>query len=102
MVPFRTAGRRTVGIDAVGTHPAAGIDPDRFPVTRIEVLDFVGDLFTGAPVPRADLLDAARAAGARDALLRRLGADLPDRPLGTVDELWRHVDVPEDLAAAGL
>lgn len=101
MVLFRAARRRIGGTDAAGTHPAAGLDPDRVPVTRIEVLDFVGELFTGAPVPRADLLAAARASGARDALLDRLAADLPDHPLSGVAELWRYVDVPEDLAAAG-
>lgn len=81
--------------------PGAGIDPDRVPVTRIEVLDFVGELLGGEPVPRAVMIEAARAAGARPALLDLLRAHLPDRPPTGVDELWRYLDVPEDLAAAG-
>ncbi|MER5674644.1 hypothetical protein [Pseudonocardia alni] len=74
-------------------------DPDLVPVTRVEVLDFVGELFGHGPVPRAALLAAARAEDARARLHEVLDAALPDRPLTGLDDLWRHVDVPEDLGA---
>ncbi|MBW0102084.1 DUF2795 domain-containing protein [Pseudonocardia sp. KRD291] len=74
-------------------------DPADVPVTRIEVLDFVGDLFVGAPVGREALIRAARAEGGRPALIAVLEC-LPDVTLAQVCELWRYLDVPEDLSAA--
>ncbi|MEJ8279901.1 hypothetical protein [Pseudonocardia spirodelae] len=73
---------------------------DTVPVTRVEVLDFVGELFGDGPVSRGELLAAARAEDARPLLYEVLDAALPDRPLTGLADLWRHVDVPEDLAAA--
>lgn len=89
--------------DTVPTPAGAdrAIAADPVPVTRIEVLDFVGALFTGAPVDRAVLLAAARADDARPALAELLDGALPQRPVTGTEDLWRHVDVPEDLAAAG-
>lgn len=75
--------------------------PAEVPLTRIEVLDFVGEAFDdrpdGRPVERAALLETATAAGAREALLVRLRA-LPAVPFAEPADLWVHLpDVPEDL-----
>ena len=85
----------------VSEHALRFPEPDTVPVTRVEVLDFVGELFTGSPVERAALLAAAGADDARDGLRALLDDRLPHRPLTGLDDLWRHVDVPEDLGAAG-
>ena len=70
---------------------------DQVPLTRIEVLDFVGDAFGRTPVDRAVLVDAAARAGAREALLVRLHR-LPDHLFEEPADLWPHLgDVPEDL-----
>lgn len=75
-------------------------EPDDIPVTRIEVLDFVGELFGHGPVARDAILDAARADGAREQLLQLL-AGLPPTEIDSVEDLWRHLgDVPEDLSEA--
>lgn len=79
----------------VGGDPESGV----LPVIRIEVLDFVGELFVGDPVGRAALIRTARAEGGRTALIAVLER-LPDVTLLHVSDLWCHLDVPEDLAAA--
>jgi hypothetical protein len=72
-------------------------EPAEVPLTRIEVLDFVGEAFDRAPVDRAALLDAASRGGARLALLDRL-RELPDGPFAEPPDLWEHLpDVPVDL-----
>lgn len=70
------------------------------PVTRIEVLDFVGEMFGSGTVTRDELVCGARTAGARRELLEVL-AQLPADALDSVDALWSHLEVPEDLSAAG-
>ncbi|MDN5914287.1 MAG: hypothetical protein L0I76_04135 [Pseudonocardia sp.] len=69
------------------------------PVTRIEVLDFVGDLFLGDPVSREALIRTAGAEGGRPALIEVLER-LPSTTLSEISDLWRYLDVPEDLSAA--
>ena len=72
-------------------------DPSAVPVTRIEVLDFVGEAFGGGPVDRDTLVRTAAAGGARGALLTRL-RNLPDERYAEPDDMWSHLpDVPEDL-----
>lgn len=67
------------------------------PLTRIEVLDFVGEAFGDRPVDRDLLVRTAAAAGARDVLLRRLRA-LPPLDFTEPEDLWIQLpDVPEDL-----
>lgn len=67
------------------------------PLTRIEVLDFVGEAFDDRPVDRAGLIGTAAAAGARELLLRRLRA-LPPVHFTEPEDLWIQLpDVPEDL-----
>lgn len=69
----------------------------KVPVTRIELLDSVGEIFGDSPVDRAALVRAAAQAGARDALLARL-SELPEGPFTEPSELWLHLpDVPVDL-----
>jgi len=74
-------------------------DAREVPVTRIEVLDFVGEAFDGTAVDRATLLAAAEADGARPALLALLRR-LPAGVLTGPEELWSVLDVPVDLGAA--
>ena len=75
-------------------------DPDRVPVTRVEVLDFVGELFGHGPVPRAALLAAARAEDARARLYEVLDAALPDRPLTGLDVVPRCAYIGRGLRDA--
>jgi hypothetical protein len=65
-------------------------DPDRVPVTRIEVLDFVAEAFDRLPAGRAEILEVAGRNGARPALLREL-AQLPEAPLWEPEQLWEHL-----------
>ena len=72
-------------------------EPTDVPLTRIEVLDFVGEAFGDRPVGRAHLIETATAAGARDVLLQRLRT-LPAARFAEPEDLWIHLpDVPEDL-----
>jgi hypothetical protein len=66
-------------------------------VTRVEVIDHIGEAFAGAPLTRSDLLDAARRSGARPAVAELLGK-LPDRKFSRPHELWNDLrDVPIEL-----
>jgi len=60
---------------------------DATAVTRIEIADHVEAAFDAGAATPADLIDTARTAGARPALLAVL-ADLPDRPYAELRELW--------------
>jgi hypothetical protein len=66
-------------------------------VTRVEVIDHIGEAFAGGPLTRTDLLDAARRVGARPAVVELLGR-LPDRKFSRPHELWNDLrDVPIEL-----
>jgi Protein of unknown function (DUF2795) len=66
-------------------------------VTRVEVVDHIGDAFAGGPLTRSDLLVAARHGGARPAVLEVLER-LPDRRFSRPHELWTDLkDVPIEL-----
>ena len=82
-------------------HGMASLDePLDVPLTRIEVLDFVGEAFGGRPVDRTVLIETAAAAGARDVLMTRLRA-LPAVHFADPEDLWTRLpDVPEDLQRA--
>ncbi len=57
------------------------------PATRTEIADHVGAAFGADAVCRDELLAAARASGARGAVLRALER-LPDRSYRHLRELW--------------
>jgi Protein of unknown function (DUF2795) len=61
-------------------------------VTRIEVLNFIADVFGGEAVDRAALLRTARAAHARPELLRLLD-QLPEFEVTELAQLWMVLDV---------
>ena len=61
-------------------------------ITRIEIADYVERAFSTGPATREDLLTAARAAGARLAVLDLL-TTLPDRSYVELRQLW--TDLPE-------
>ncbi|HKX72290.1 MAG TPA: DUF2795 domain-containing protein [Acidimicrobiales bacterium] len=66
-------------------------------VTRVEVIDHIGQAFAGAPLTRSDLLAAARLGSARPEVLELLGR-LPDRRFSRPHELWVDLrDVPIEL-----
>ncbi|MGH9113756.1 MAG: DUF2795 domain-containing protein [Acidimicrobiales bacterium] len=66
-------------------------------VTRVEVIDHIGQAFAGAPLTRSDLLAAARRGAARPEVLEVLGR-LPDRRFSRPHELWTDLrDVPIEL-----
>jgi hypothetical protein len=66
-------------------------------VTRVEVIDHIGEAFAGGPLTRSDLLVAARRVGARPAVLELLER-LPDRRFSRPHELWTDLrDVPIEL-----
>jgi hypothetical protein len=66
-------------------------------VTRVEVIDHIGEAFVGGPLTRSDLLNAARRVGARPAVVELLGR-LPDRKFSRPHELWNDLrDVPIEL-----
>lgn len=59
-------------------------------VTRVEVIDHIGEAFASGPLTRADLLTAARDVGARPAVIELLGT-LPDRKFARPHELWNDL-----------
>ncbi|HKH05233.1 MAG TPA: DUF2795 domain-containing protein [Acidimicrobiales bacterium] len=59
-------------------------------VTRVEVIDHIGEAFTGVPLTRNDLLSAAQRVGARPAVIELLGT-LPDRRFARPQELWNDL-----------
>jgi hypothetical protein len=59
-------------------------------VTRVEVIDHVGQAFTGGPLTRSDLQSAAQRGGARPAVIDLLGT-LPDRKFSRPQELWNDL-----------
>jgi hypothetical protein len=76
------------------TFPASSVN---VAVTRVEVIDHIGDAFGGAPLTRADLLVAAQRVGARPAVLELLER-LPDHRFARPNELWTDLkDVPIEL-----
>jgi hypothetical protein len=73
------------------TDPSASTDEM---VTRVEVIDHIGEAFTGDPLTRFDLQNVARRHGARSAVIDLLG-QLPDRRFIRPHELWNDLrDVP--------
>jgi hypothetical protein len=69
-------------------------------VTRVEVIDHIGDAFAAGPLTKPDLLALAARGGARPALLallRRLPERLPERRFSRPHDLWTDLkDVPID------
>ncbi len=61
------------------------------PVTRVEVAGAVETAFVVSDQPRrTDLLTAARAVGARSAVVRLLER-LPERAYGNLRDIWPHL-----------
>jgi hypothetical protein len=72
------------------------VDTDRV-VTRVEVIDHIGEAFTTGSLTRADLMAAASRSGARSAVVDLLGR-LPDRKFSRPHDLWDNLaDVPIEL-----
>jgi Protein of unknown function (DUF2795) len=66
------------------------------PVTRVEIADHVEAAFSGEPIHKAELLEAARASGARLEVVKVLKR-LPERDFRELRELWPQVpDLPVD------
>jgi hypothetical protein len=66
-------------------------------VTRVEVIDHIGEAFTNGPLTRSDLVVAAQRVGARSAVIELLGT-LPDRKFSRPHELWNDLSyVPIEL-----
>jgi hypothetical protein len=66
-------------------------------VTRVEVIDQIGDAFAGTPLTRSDLIVAAQRVGARPAVVELLQR-LPDRRFARPHDLWTDLrDVPIEL-----
>jgi Protein of unknown function (DUF2795) len=59
-------------------------------VTRVEVIDHIGEAFAAGPLTRSDLMTAARTVGARPAVIELLG-QLPDRKFARPPELWNDL-----------
>jgi hypothetical protein len=59
-------------------------------VTRVEVIDHIGEAFAAGPLTRSDLMTAARTVGARPAVIELLG-QLPDRKFARPHELWNDL-----------
>ena len=59
-------------------------------VTRVEVVDHIGDAFAGGPLTRSDLVATAQRVGARPAVVDLLGT-LPDRKFSRPHELWNDL-----------
>lgn len=65
-------------------------------VTRVEVIDHLGDAFVAGPLTKPDVLAAATRAGARPAVLDLLRR-LPDRKFARPHDLWIDLgEVPID------
>jgi hypothetical protein len=72
------------------------VDTDRV-VTRVEVIDHIGEAFTTGSLTRADLMAAASRSGARSAVVDLLGR-LPDRKFSRPHDLWDNLaDVSIEL-----
>jgi hypothetical protein len=66
-------------------------------VTRVEVVDHIGEAFAGGPLTRSDLMATAQRVGARPAVVELLGT-LPDRKFSRPHELWNDLShVPIEL-----
>jgi hypothetical protein len=71
------------------------------PVSRVEIVEHVATTFMGTPVSREQLVESARQAGARPAVLQLL-EQLSGGPFREVRELWPAMpDVPIERAAPG-
>lgn len=69
-------------------------NPANVAVTRVEVIDHIGEAFAVGPLTRSQLLVEAQRVGARPAVLDLLG-QLPDRRFSRPHELWNDLrDVP--------
>ncbi|MDZ7676038.1 MAG: hypothetical protein U5K30_13350 [Acidimicrobiales bacterium] len=65
------------------------------PVTRVEILDALDDVFDGGALSKYDLVDAAIAASARPGVLELLRTLPEDQRLRQRADLWEHLpDVP--------
>ncbi len=68
---------------------------DRDPVTRTEIIQCIKGAFGTRAVPREELIEHARRAGARPALVGLLQRLPNDRPYSHVRDLWYPLeDVP--------
>jgi Protein of unknown function (DUF2795) len=66
-------------------------------VTRVEVVDHIGEAFASGPLSRSDLMATAQRVGARAAVVELLGT-LPDRKFSRPHELWNDLaHVPIEL-----
>jgi hypothetical protein len=62
--------------------------------SRVEIADVLRDSLAGPLRSRSELVETARAAGARDAVVRVLER-LPDRRFGNLRDLWPCLpDIP--------
>jgi hypothetical protein len=65
------------------------------PVTRFEIVEWIGDLLDGRDVRPPMLVATARRRGARRAVLKVL-AGVPDQPYGHLSDLWAALpQIPE-------
>jgi hypothetical protein len=73
-------------------HPNAQV------VTRVEVIDHIGDAFVGSPLTRNDLQAVARNGGARTAVVELLGQLPEQRKFTRPHDLWTDLGhVPIEL-----
>lgn len=86
----------TAAVD-IADSPTVVVAPAE-PVTRVEILDVLDDAFAVGPASRDQLVNAARAQGARAELVTLL-EDLPsDRQYVHQRQLWVHMpNVPVGL-----
>lgn len=74
---------------------ASGSVPTGRVVTRVEVIDHIGQAFGAGPMTRADLVAAANHNGARPAVVNVLGRLPQDRKFTRPHDLWHDLsDVP--------
>ena len=59
-------------------------------VTRVEVIDHIGEAFASGPLDGSDLMTAAQSVGACPAVIELLG-QLPDWKFARPHELWNDL-----------
>ncbi|MGW0231911.1 DUF2795 domain-containing protein [Actinopolymorpha singaporensis] len=80
----------------VTVTPTADVVPAE-PVTRVEILEILDDAFATGPASRGQLVQAARAQGARREVVSLL-EQIPDRHYIHQRQLWVHMpQVPVGL-----
>lgn len=71
-------------------------DQSPAPLTRLEILDAIEQVFATPPVTTSEILATAEESGARAELLAAL-RQLPERRFDNVRDLWNYLsDIPVD------